>query len=305
MRNTIGLLLAVAVVFSIPLPCRAQTTTDVSQTVASLLSSVGPVPWTHTVTIQQTCLERHGNHSVGIPCWHNETRTENLVLVASNIKISKSDPVTFDALIRNDFPQQLVQSSIAWANCSLTESATFSEQLSVSFQRSTSIQISNTVAHAQSAQLNLTWKISDALSIGGNVQVTDTITKATVDTTSYQNTVQRTHGISTVLAPQKTFGATISTWPVSYKSTFHTVATVDADLGPNDKGYHHLSDLVAEAKRTFTISGVIGLVDAADGETISYDFPYDFKKCPNGSKLIQLPGKQVGGLKGTNVRSLK
>jgi hypothetical protein len=90
--------------------------------------------------------------------------------------------------------------------------------------------------------------------------------------------------------PKTALGAIISTWPIQYSATFHADSTtIDADLSPNDKGYHHLSDIISAPARTFPIKGTLGFTDAAGGQFVTYDLDYDFSKCPNGAGIIQVP----------------
>lgn len=273
----------------------AQTTTDAAQSMANLLVDFGAVPWTHTVTIIKVCREP-GPGGVGtrpIRCDYDVTRTDKIVLTPSNVRIIKSDPITFDPLVRTEFPDDLTQSVAASANCSATATSTFSEQLSVSFQRSSSIAISNSISHASSMGLNFVWKITDGLQLGGNVGVTETATHGTIDTTGYQHTVQRTHAVSTSVPPMKAIGASIITWPVHYVATFHSHAIVDADVPLNDKHYSKASDILPEIKRTFQIMGTIGFVDAADAKTVTYDLPFDSKTCPPSARgLIPISSKK-------------
>jgi hypothetical protein len=72
----------------------------------------------------------------------------------------------------------------------------------------------------------------------------------------------------------------LQTWPVHYTVPFDAVATIDADLSANDKGYKRLSDILNETQRTFPISGTLEAEDASSGALVFYDLPYDQSKCP-------------------------
>ncbi|MGY3690549.1 hypothetical protein ACVIGA_000629 [Bradyrhizobium sp. USDA 3240] len=269
------------------------TTTDAGDTVRKLLQPLGNVPWTHTVQVLHMCTEvGPGDRPIKVHCWETRQQTDSVQLTASTLRIVKRQDLQFDPPVATELPNQLTTSTTAWANCSTTQTFTDSENLQVSFQRSSSVAVSQTVSHAQSEQLNFSVKIYDVVTLGGNVQVTDTATTGTIDTNSYAQTVTRQKAISTPVAPRKAFGAVLETWPVNYIVAFHTVATVDGDLNANDK-YHLLSDAISEDKRTFPISGTIGFVDAADGKVISYDIDYDFKQCPPGSVGVPIPKSDI------------
>jgi hypothetical protein len=288
------IMFAIAILIGSSMQSFAQTTTtDAADTIKKLLAPLSPVPWTHTVSQMHLCNEiGPGDRTIKVPCWSNVQQTDNVNLTASNIRIVKRQDLQFDPPIKTEVPDQLTTSTTAWANCSATQIFTDSETLSVAFQRSSSIAVSHSISHAQSQQFNFSVKIYDVVTLGGNVQMTDTSTSGTIDTTSYQQTITRQKAISTPVAPHKAFGAIIETWPVNYIVNFHTVATVDADLNANNK-YHVLSDAVTEDKRTFPISGTIGFVDAADGRVISYDLDYDFTKCPKGAGGISIPKDEI------------
>jgi hypothetical protein len=149
------------------------------------------------------------------------------------------------------------------------------------------------VSHARSNQINFSAKITDAVTLGGNIQITDTATTGQVNTNTYQQTIQRTDGVTWQFSPETAHGVRLETWPVHYTAPFHTTATVDADLSANDKNYQHLSDIIPERARTFSISGTIGFVDAADGVAEDFDLPFIAKTCPPGAGIVEIPPTEL------------
>lgn len=282
-------LVIVGFTLSIVSPCVAQTVTDAPATVSKILAAFGPVPWTHTVRHWKECPQRDDSGRIHFaPCYSDNSQTDTNLLTATNIRIVGGDQLTFDPPTKIEFPSQLISSSTAWANCSTSKKPTDTETLSVSFQRSSSIAISDTISHAQSEKLGVSYTIY-GVKIDGEIQVTDTSTSGIIDTKSYQQTIQRTHTISASMDPKTALGATITTWPIQYTATFHsTSTTIDADLSPNNKGYHHLSDIAPASARTFPITGTLGFTDAAGGQFITYDLQYDFSQCPTGAGIIPI-----------------
>lgn len=149
---TIG---TVAILALVGVPCSGATTTDAAQTIEKLLTALGPIPWTHTESVQKTCIQLDGPDDgrsgalSAIPCVEPGTVVSKGILKASNIHIIKSEPIVFDPIVRTEAPDHLVTSTAAWANCSEQLTANETETLSVSFQRSSSIAISNSFSHAR------------------------------------------------------------------------------------------------------------------------------------------------------------
>ena len=114
-------------------------------------------------------------------------------------------------------------------------------------------------------------------------------TDGTINTSTFQQTITRDHGISVAIPPRTALAVVIKTWPVNYKTTFHTTAIVEADLSQNDNGLIHLSQIYPDAQRTFLVSGTIGLTDAAESQVTPYDVKFDPTVCPTS-------GPQQGGV---------
>jgi hypothetical protein len=100
-------------------PSGAQTTTNVAQTVSQLLTAIGPVPYTTTVTYWSECVERGGDPPrVEVsPCPKTKTVTTSNILTASNIAIVSHTDVQFGPPVYTDYPNDLNANFLTIRNC--------------------------------------------------------------------------------------------------------------------------------------------------------------------------------------------
>lgn len=283
---------------------RAQQT-DVAATVQQLLSAHGTVPWTHDIndpTREWHCTNGHVGHPgrggggddagdnqcywVTIPHWH--PATQQVTLSASNIQIISIGDVVFDTTVKSSLPTDVFANGAEWQNCSKSVSVSNNETLAIAFQRSSSVAINKSFTHTTARQIQFQWKPLETIQLTGQISVTDASTSGTTDTNSYQQTVTRTHQASAQLPPQKALAVVIRTWPVKYSATFHTIATVDADLSANDQ-FKRLSQVLSQDQRTFQINGSVDFDDAADAQVVSTDLPYNPAICGGSDKLVKKP----------------
>jgi hypothetical protein len=215
------------------------------------------------------------------------------ILTASNIRIVRSDPVNFDTPVRTEFPSQLDIAAMGWQNCSKTTSSNVSQGLTVAFQRSSSLAVTDSITHTQSYDIRLNCTAIPGVSIGGGIQIGTNATHGTTDTSSYQQSVQRSAQIQLTLKTQTAAAGVVQTWPVNYSVRFHTNAIVEADLSANDKGFKLLSDIIPEQNRTIPINGTIGFVDAADGFGYNYDLDYNSSLCKGRESIIMISSPSV------------
>lgn len=283
--------------------------TDAAAQVQNLLNTYGPVPFTHQIPHTQnqtTCHTMPCHAPTGDMCYPGQIcntypvttytpQTDTNVLAASNIQIISSTPLTFDPLAQTSLTDQLFVSGVVSYGCS-TVTTGESMQLSISFVRTASIAISQSITHTQQESLSVGWKLSDQITLGGSVTVGTQASSGTIDTTSYAQTVTRS---VTASIPALTYGEAvrqeIGVWPVTDTATFHATVTIDADLSPNDRGLRKLSDIFGISKRTFPITGTIAFTDASDGVVVPADVPFDSLICTNHTGIVTVPYQPTGG----------
>jgi hypothetical protein len=168
------------------------------------------------------------------------------------------------------------------AKVPLTQSITLSE----AFQRSQSIALNHSIQNTESFSLNFgvssgIYKMDATLTFGTSE------TAGTVKTDTDTATTTRAQSGSTTLQPGTAEVGELRIWPVQYTEPFHTTVVVDADLSNNDKGYHHLSDILDGPSRTFDITGHIEADDASIGQLVFYDSPYDPSICGSKKAVLQ------------------
>lgn len=251
---------------------------DVAQAIRYSLAKLGPLPWKHTYQAIWTTEAGDPPRAQPYPC--QKTTTTSMVLTAGDIRIAKSQPITFDEAGMGELPTLLHSATSALQNCSAHTKSTRTEALDVAFARTANAAITRTVVNAGSARLNFNWTASEGLSIAGSVNVTDTNTVIETDSDAPNLAVIRRAKARVVMPAQSAVALQVYTWPVTYAARFHTTVTVDADLSPNDKKYNRLSDVLTEDQRTFLIGGEINVVDAAKAKPSSWDIPFNASLCP-------------------------
>jgi len=272
-------------------------TNDAAVQVQNLLNTYGPVPYTHLVSAsvrRYVCTPPAGKPHVTDPdrmiCGFttvsvNTPRTDQVIPTGSNIRIVSVSTVQLDPLVTTELPDQLTVSSQELINCSSAPSQQ-SINLQVSFQKSTSASLSNSVTHTNTESLSVSagpsWgKITGSFSLGTSD------TSGTVDTSGMQMTTTRQSTATVTLTKNEAVVAEIEVWPVTYSQTFHSTVTVDADLSANDK-FAHLSDMFPDpTRRTIPISGTVSITNASDGKTVEFDAPDESTTCTSGQSGVQ------------------
>ena len=220
-------------------------TTDLNVKVATLLTAYGPVPATNIVNVSHTqnvcrfdgpvhCRPHGGECDPTQEC-HNETtvtpqpQTNNSVLTATSITITRSDPVTYGAATETELPKELIVANFLAENCT-PNSATPAFTLSTTFQTTSSISLSTSVTHASNSSLNVGFKFGEALSVGGSVSYTDGTTSSNTIISGGGTTVQTTRSGSQAVPANTFLMIQLQTWPVQYTVPFSTTVTVDGTV---------------------------------------------------------------------------
>jgi hypothetical protein len=251
---------------------------DVAQAIRYSLEKFGPVPWTHNYQAMCTTEIVDPARTEAYPC--EKKATTMAVLIAGDIRISKSQPITFDKAQVAELPTLLHSAMSALQNCSTHTKNAHSEELEVAFSRVAKAAVTGTVVNAGSSRLNFSWAPSEQLSILGGVSITDAKTIVETDSDGSNMHITRRAKARISMPAQSAVALEVDTWPVTYGARFHTSITVDADLSPNDKKYHHLSDVLSEEQRTFELTGKISVVDAVGARPTSWDIPFNAQLCP-------------------------
>ena len=264
---------------------------NVAQAIRYALDKFGPVPWTHTYQAMCTTQLVDPPRAEAYPC--DKKATTLAVLTAGDIHISKSQPITFDKAQVAELPTLLHSAMSALQNCSTHTKNAHTEDFEVVFSRVAKAAVTGTVTNAGSSRLNFSWAPSDQLSILGGVSIADANTIIETDSDGSNMQITRRAKARVSMPAQSAVALELDTWPVTYGARFHTSITVDADLSPNDKKYHHLSDVLSEEQRTFELTGKISVVDAAGARPTSWDIPFNAQLCPaswpEGSDPVAVP----------------
>jgi hypothetical protein len=268
--------------------------TDVAQKIDQRLSAYGPVPVTRVIQVPRKETQCHGGGREGericgdVTVYEGKPQTTNELMHAANIRIVKSGDLQFGTQTKHELPDHLTVDDFLARNCT-PNPASPSFTVSTSFQRTASVAISKSVTHTMTYGMNVSAKLSDVFTVGGNLTIADSGTSGTVNTTGSSSTVTQTRS-GTQAVPANTFLVIeLRTWPVQYTVPFSTTVTVDADLSANDRGYQHLSDIINEKIRTFTIAGTIEAADASKGDLVFFNIPFDKTKCPTPNAVSTVP----------------
>ena len=269
--------------------------TDVAVQAQNMVNGHGKVPFTHLSTHPQTqrvCtpLQGHpntvvcGNRTVNV---NGPSQTDQIIPTVSNIKIVSSTPVTLGHLVPTSLPDEPTVDVQEFINCgSVTTQQAIS--LAVSFQRSTSLAVSQSITNSMSTEVGFSAG-PPFFKVDGKVTVGNSATSGTVDTQGDQLVVQRTSNVSVSLTKGQGIAAQLEVFPVTFSQTFQSSVTIDGDLSPNDT-FKHLSDMFPDPKvRTFPVEGTISVTDGSDGKTTTFDDPT--LTCPTGQDgIIQTRG---------------
>jgi hypothetical protein len=286
----------------------AQTTTDVPQTVSSLLKAFGPVSYTTSVQIQTQCKDFDPSTGAWIwsPCLETETVTTHQILTASNfVIVSRTDP-EFGAPIYTDFPTNLTANFATIRNCNQPPPPPSSQtppstqvNLSVTVTRTTSVTISQSFTKGGSDNIGINLGEKDVGGITGNISVTESNTSGTATTTADAQGVTQAE-INSYPEPWMSSELVgISAYRIGISIPFTLTAAIDADISPNDRGFKKLSDVITAAQRTFLISGQIVTDTASKAQVTNYPVqPLSASDCP-------LPGVAVKKIEGREVNPIR
>ena len=260
--------------------CAVGQNVDATVQAQNLVSLNGEVPYTHTVSTTETiigCSNPHPteaspvNMCLPFTFKQNGSQVDQVIPTVSNVRIISTTPVMLEPLVRTELPSDPTVASQEFVNCGGVNTQQ-SMNLSVNFQRSTSVALSHSVTNSKSLTVSVGFK-AGVFSAGASATIGQSTTDGSVDTTGIQMAVQRTSALAVTLAKGQGVVGQLEVWPVTYSQVFHTNVTIDADLSANDK-YSHLSDMFPDPiKRTFPVSGTVVATDGSDGKTLSYDDP--------------------------------
>jgi hypothetical protein len=276
--------LVASLVVGVVSPGIAQTNTNVAQTVSQLLTAIGPVPYTATVTYWSECVERSGDppRLEVFPCQKTKVVTTNNVLTASNIAIVSHSDVQFGTQIYTDYPDDLNASFLTIRNCSPVPPPPNPSTppptqvvLSTTITRTTSVTFSQSIT--QGGSTNLGFNLGATIDgikggITGGVTVTNSSTTGSATTTTDATGVTQTE-TGTYSEPwMSTSLVGVSAYRVGITIPISFTATVDADLSPNNRGLKRLSDALTVVQRTFSVVCQIA-TDAASKAQLTYYAP--------------------------------
>jgi hypothetical protein len=266
--------------------------TDAAQKVNEALTAYGPVPVTVvTQTPRQVefCPGVHpgGNDQcVFRTVYDTSSKTTSSILVGSNVRTVKSSAISWGQVTQTQLPDQMIVADALYQNCNTTTLLTANISISRAFQRSSSLTLTHQVTHTQGSQINGSIKIpGDVFTVGAQVTDQNSVMDGTATIKGDQQTVTQTVSGSQVVNSQSSMVAEEQIWPVRYTIEFTATVTVDADLSKNDKGFGHLSDIMSETDRTFTVSGLLSAYDASQATLKTFAYPYDPSTCKSGSGL--------------------
>jgi hypothetical protein len=271
----------------------SQTATDVSDKVSNILVAHGKVNVTRSVA---TRVHEEGLGSVGerghvspgrwvtiiIPVTTQEylQAIKIRTLKISNLEFGKDDTISL--------PDKFIESSQNLVNTSSINS-TQQSTLSLSYTRSTSISFAHSVTHTTAVGANFTLKLTNAFSIGGNIQVSESETNGTTYVIGENSTVTKSSTASATLPPKSAVHVSFKEWTVRHQIKFKCVVVVDADIITNDAGIILLSQIADDKSRTFEISGIIIADDCSEGITTQSD-------------PIKLTNQQIKNLSNANLQ---
>lgn len=282
--------------------------TDVGQKVTAALASVGPVPVTTIIQVpRQTtvCDDPQGNTlekrngqltrdreryvCKKVTVYDATPQTSHQLLQASNIKIVSSAPIIFGTPIRTELTDQLFVEDQLVQSCVAAPPLGQQITLQKAYQRTSAIQIAQSINHTIGGEINSSFKISDSFTVGAKISFGEGTTNGTTTIDTKQETVTRIRTASTTVPAGTAAVLEMKIWPIHFVVPFSTTVTVDADLSRNDRHLQLLSQLLTDpAARTFPITGTIEANDASEGITVEYVVAYDPSRCTGAAKRARV-----------------
>ena len=262
-------------------PGNAQTTTDVAQTVSKLLTAIGPVPYTTTVSYWTVCRSNCGTADkiCFVPCQGTKTETISSALKASNIAIVSRTDVEFGLPMYTNYPNDLNANFATIRNCSPPPTPPSSQPqpptqvtISTSITRTTSVTFSESITNGGSTSFGFTLgaQVEGVKGgITGNVSVTSSSTSGSATTNTDAAGITQTVTGTYTEPWMSTSLVGVSSYRIGITVPFGFTATVDADLSPNDRKLSRLSSVLTTVQRTFPIVGQIAS-DSASQAQITY-----------------------------------
>jgi hypothetical protein len=291
-RWCLAAVLSSAILLASSAPARADVTTftDVGQSISQLLNSFGPVP--KTVTASQTisgqrCQPIHNREGSGIFCTpFSETQTTsstvNAILGFSNARIVAQQPITTGPVVITDLSPIFDATAQENTNCAPV-AATATVSLATQISRTAVMQVSHSITNTLGANLGFNIAIEQGVNLTGQISVSSAATTGTLQSNQLLTSTTHTSTQTVPMQPQTTTIAKIAVFPVQYSTTFRTTVTVDADLSDNNNGFHRLSDIFDESKRTFVIDGTITANDATFAAVVLIPAAFDTALCASAS----------------------
>jgi hypothetical protein len=263
--------------------------TDVSQKVADALRNYGAVPLTTTVQVPRettVCQVWGPPPHMQPPCfkrvvYDTKSSMQNVILIASNIRVIKSGVIEYGIMQSHDLPDHIIPGDNLAENCS-AETNQQEYTVTTTFQRTASVALSQSIIHSATYGGSVGATISEVFKVGANVSFTDGNTTTTIDTSDKSYLVTTIRSGTQTLPPKSFELIELETWPVQYTVPFTTTVTIDGDLSPNDKHLQHISDVLGEPQRTFSIAGTVEAQDASSGVLKFFDVSYNASKCVQG-----------------------
>jgi hypothetical protein len=260
-------------------PLDSTVYTDVAGVVNQLLAAHGPVPVTVQVPTQvqvEVCGPSGDPPRFRCnPGWKTvmKPQTTSKILTASNIRAVSTSDVAFGTLTKTTLPDVIGAASLELCNTGATtgsQGVTFSEQI----QHTDSTTITHSVTNTLSASLGGSYVVVPGLTLNTSVQIgtSNTTSNASLSGTALSTTLQINE--TEPVPPQSRYAVEFLVTPTQFNVPFSATVTVDADLGANDPGLAHLSDIADQSKRTFSVDGVasstMGLTAHTVMEPLSY-----------------------------------
>ena len=288
------------------------TVTDLPTLVSSLLTTFGSVPHTTATTVTTTVCLPHMLGQANPVCntvqHAGPPQTVQQVMTATNLRMITGQP-TFGQPTQTAFPDQMTAWDIEQINCG-DGSATATVNFSTTVQHSSTVGLTQSLT--SSTQFSVSFSTGSLAGVGGpsvtaGMSFGNSATNATATTDLTSLSDARGAQAGYTLPTKGAIVGMFEVWPINFSLPFSMTVTVDGDLSPNDKNYATLAQIFTPAQRTVSVTGIIQVTEASQGQVVWYT-PPDFNvvtTCAGQTGIVKIPYTPPAGAKinatGTNV----
>jgi len=268
------------------------------------------LPWRTSVQVSYPQQPRPGApHNLGLyaSCFQScapfdSSSTANRVLTFGNVSVILAGDIVFGAPIFHDIPDQLYAASMIGQNCS-GDTQTSSQMLTISTQVGSSATVTHGISNTIGDTLILKFAPASWMDVSNQINFSQTVSVQNTQTETKQDTYSASDTVNLSVPSKTTIIAQLQAYKQSGKVPFSVNAVLDAPVESNDRGFHMISDMISQQKRTVPVTGVVEIAGMTAAHVVYFNTTFDPTKCPatGGSASLIILRPTADSFKGLDV----